>query len=243
MKYLLTGKSLTFKVSKGERKNIDLIRKEIFSELDWFITTVREELTTETESFITPSFVIDQLERIKLDLKDNLAFSKSFYEQKCFYINDNGHITITSNEQLFFHYIYAYKMLDDIDEGLRVAKGIIKVCVIDRTIKLISEELNNKEKEAPYPFKSLSYYENFLEYTNNHIPKTIPEYSYLFQKLTAMQIIDRMSHIQFMDWLYAEEIIDEDFYQVIKVNGGFYSLHKSSPSKKEPIFNKIFNLN
>tara|TARA_R100000935_G_C2838463_1_gene169585 strand:- start:2085 stop:2831 length:747 start_codon:yes stop_codon:yes gene_type:complete len=247
MKYNFTNGQLTFQITEGERNNIEIIKTQLLYDLDWFAEQTREELIEETETFITTNIRIEILERIKLDIILNTKFSKYFYKEKCFYINDNGHISISSNSDLFQHFVYAYDMLGEIDQGTEIAQIILKLSIIDRMIKLINKDLNIdehfiKKVNSLYPFKDMETYSNFIDYTKHFIIDPYIDYSYLFQRLKNENYIEAIQHKKFAKWMRDQNLMTEKNYNEIIEKDCFYSFDKSTNGNRENNFNMIFKL-
>lgn len=186
------GQPLTFKVSEGEEKNIQIIRQQLLSELDTYAVNERENLISETEHFLMPKIIAEQLERIKRDAITNLAFSDAHYKEKCFYIDTNGNLAITTDINLFHSFIYAYGMLGEIDKGIRTARNIVKVSIINRMVKMTLQELDFKTEWATsttnnlYPFvniESKKFFDFCVKTWINKKEKPITWISFLFRKM------------------------------------------------------------
>lgn len=182
-----------FKVTDKSRKEIDNIREGLIYDLDTYQEYEREELYAEIENDYTPSIKIEKLERIKLDTQNNLAFNSHFFEEKCFFINDNGHAKITDNEQLFFSFVHSYKMREDVYKGRAVARNIIKARLIVYIIGtfLNAPETSTKHYSHRY-FKKLvseTFFNFCLENTTEKVNRRFVSslYGYLRGELKGTQ--------------------------------------------------------
>lgn len=237
---------IIFETSKAERKNIEIIRGQLLDELSYFAELEYEQLIFETETFLLPNLIAERLVKIKVDTVQNLAFSDAHYKEKCFYINSNGHPAITENEQNFYSFIYAFDMLNDMDNGLRTAKGIVKVCIIDRMVKQIleSDKKSNVENlEDIRPFRKKEHFENFKTYIQNHIIEPYVDLSYLFQRLKHEKFIEDIRHLKFAEWLLVKGFISRNIYEDIYTKEGFYAFSKFRPGNhRENNFNNVFEI-
>ena len=237
---------IIFETSKAERKNIEIIRGQLLDELSYFAELEYEQLIFETETFLLPNLIAERLVKIKVDTVQNLAFSDAHYKDKCFYINSNGHPAITENEQNFYSFIYAFDMLNDMDNGLRAAKGIVKVCIIDRMVKQIleSDKKSNVENlEDIRPFRKKEHFENFKTYIQYHIIEPYVDLSYLFQRLKHEGFIEDIKHLKFAEWLLNKGFITLKDYEEIVLKPGFRTFDKSSATHRENNFNIVFDIN
>jgi len=104
------------------------------------------------------------------------------------------------------------------------------------------EELDNSSKPI-FLFKKKIYYNYFLDYKNNYIIEPFVDYSYLFQRMLKEELISRITHIQFMEWLKENEFITPDEYSNLSVQGQFRSFSKSESKPRKNNFNITFKLN
>lgn len=77
-------------ISKEERKEINVLRKELFSDLNHYREIIKIELLEEIENFYTTAIQIELLERIALETKLHLAFNDYYYRAECFKLDNNG---------------------------------------------------------------------------------------------------------------------------------------------------------
>lgn len=240
----IIGNPLTFEVSKGENANIQIIKKQLLTELGYFVEFEYENLMQETETFLLPNLIAEQLQRKKIDIVQNLAFSDVHYKEQCFYIDSNGHPAITEDKQLFYSYVYAFNMLEDIEYGLRTAKGILKVSLIDRLVKYHLDQVDHyfSENKNIEPFRNKTYLDNTKIYIDSHIVEPYTDISYLFQRLKIESFIEPVKHLDFAKWLKLNNFISEKPYKDIEIRGGFKSINKCSTPQRENNFNQVFNL-
>lgn len=104
----------------------------------------------------------------------------------------------------------------------------------------------NKDKTVlnPHPeiFKSGETFDYFIEYNNKHIVDGLTDYSYLFQRMLIENLIHRMKHFEFIDWMKNNNLIKLKDYNLIFEKGGFKSLNKSTSANRENNFNIIFKM-
>ena len=188
----IKGNPLTFEISKGEKERIEIIRKNLLRELSAYAEVEREWLIDEVERFLMPQIIAEHLERVKLDVFNNLAFNSFYYSEKCFYIDANGDPAITQDINLFYSFVYAYSMLGKEDKGIWTARNIIKVCIIDRMVKMTLQEMNFKKdwatstKNNLYPFvnvESKNFFAHCVKYWLNERKQPKTYISYLFRKM------------------------------------------------------------
>ena len=126
-----------FEVLPKERNRLKDLKDNLITELERYREYEREEILQEIENFATSSIQVEILERLKIEVVNNLAFNSEFYKEKCFYITENGFAAVTEDEQLFYSFVFGYKMQENDYKGLAVARNIIKVSLIDHLVKTI----------------------------------------------------------------------------------------------------------
>ncbi len=185
----------SLKLSKEERKKIDILKKELIQDLDHYREMVREELLLEIENFYTPSIQIELLERAALETKLNLAFNSYYYREKCFYVDHNGNAQITSKDPLFIAYVHGFKMLENLNsKGYRIAENIIKVSLIEHLATTINNGnyhlLKKYEKKYLYLFQPWGFeFFQYLSHRYKRIDSEETRYTLIFTFLKTTGII------------------------------------------------------
>lgn len=119
------------------------------------------------------------------------------------------------------------------------AKVFIRYKIKDSQFKLFTIEEDFKDIS---PFYKLEYLKNFKSYVSLHIIVPYSDYSYLFQRLLNEGFIEKVKHLDFMNWLHLNNIISEKVYDDFKSIGFFKSLHKSSADHRINNFNNVFKI-
>ena len=103
---------------------------------------------------------------------------------------------------------------------------------------------NSNTKKNPYPdhFKKENTFVSFKKYVKLHIIEPHLDYSYLFQRLLEDNLIHKMGHKSFMNWLIANKFIKPQTYQKLIEKNQFYSLSKSESNTRMNNFNNVFNI-
>ncbi|MCF6131102.1 hypothetical protein [Flavobacterium wongokense] len=114
--------------------------------------------------------------------------------------------------------------------------------------EIVSEQINklpqktNNSNPAYSIFIDSTTTDNFNLYLKLHIVEPYVDLSYLFQRLTKENLIIKIKHLDFVNWLFDNSHINESTKDLIIKNNGFRSLAKSFSTQRENNFNNIFNL-
>ncbi len=110
--------------------------------------------------------------------------------------------------------------------------------------KLENLKTENNPKFDPnniWPFREFEYFECFETYVNRkHIIEPYIDYSYIFQRLKHHNLIEKIEHLEFSEWLFKKGFISNKVREKILIEKGFRSLDKSSTINRENNFNTIF---
>lgn len=182
-------------ITKEEREKIEIIKGELFTDLNHYKEIEKEELLFEIENFYTSSIQIELLERESLETKLHLAFNSYYYREKCFYVDCNGNAQITSNYPLFLTYVHGFRMLENLNnKGISIARNIIKVSLIEHlttTIKNGNYHLLKKfDKKYLHLFQPWGF--EFFQYLRNRyiqIESEETRYTLIFTFLKIKGII------------------------------------------------------
>lgn len=91
-----------------------------------------------------------------------------------------------------------------------------------------------------YPFKEKKYFKCFKEYVKHHITKPYKDYGYVYQRMLYEQMIEQITHFDFMKWLENNKYITHKTYDVFLEKGGFDSLSKCKSLIREKNFETSF---
>lgn len=106
--------------------------------------------------------------------------------------------------------------------------------------------LNHKKVENDFDkdiFKNIVTYQKFIEYTRFIKEDFIPEYSYLFQKMLALELIHKKKHNQYKEWLFNNKFINQIQLQQFIDRNSFESLKNLESAKRLQMFESIFDKN
>jgi len=94
--------------------------------------------------------------------------------------------------------------------------------------------LDNSETSAVNNeiFKSKGAENLFFEFVEKHILDPYTDFSFIYQQMRELRLIERLTHFEFAEWLLSEKIISENVYEKISDNRGFKSLTKSTNANR-----------
>ena len=240
-------------VSQDELDQTEHIKNELKIELDEYLIYEREDIDISISSHLTKQGKLNQLSNLRHYIITELDYNPEYRD--VVYTNKNGFVEF-DNGSLFLLFANAYNLLDDIDQSRRVLRNILRAELVkwmfdneyvdDRKIKFVlpkGSKQNNMELGI-FPFKDLKYYNCFIEYINRkHIIDYFIDFSYLFQRIKYEDFIYPIKHAQFIDWLKAEDFINDKQYSKFKEENGFRSLDKSHSNNRAVNFNTVFEIN
>jgi hypothetical protein len=105
----------------------------------------------------------------------------------------------------------------------------------------ITKLIQNTNAKQDNLFLKSNSFNNFNQYIKLHIIEPYVDYSYLFQRMLNEKIIDKIRHIDFIEWLFINEYITEKTKDEFIKKEGFRSLKKSYSLSRENNFNNVFN--
>ncbi len=162
--------------NKWEKDEVNEYKKELLQDLHNHLETEYWEIQDLTENIYYSEILIEVLEREKLNTKLNLAFNSFFYEEKCFYVDENRTACINEDENLFNHFYHVFAEKDK-NKATAIASGIIRVSLIDFICQtIVNGEYERmlfppKYNKRPFPdhiFKDFDDYQHFLFRLNEY---------------------------------------------------------------------------
>lgn len=166
-----------FEFSNHEEKaEVNEFKKELLQDLRNHLETEILELYDLIENIYYSEIIMEVLEREKLNTKLNLAFSSFFYKEKCFYVDENRDVRINEDETVFNHFYHVFAEKDKY-KATAIAKGIIRVSLIEYICKNIATGKYEKMlfppeyNKQPFPdhiFKNFESYQLFLYRLSNY---------------------------------------------------------------------------
>ncbi len=196
-----------FVISDEERLEINNFKRELITDLDQYRETEKIELEEKIENIFNLTTILEVLEKERIETIHNLAFSTEYYKENCFYIDENGLVRITENEQLFFRFYHAFVEINKF-HSRAIAQNIIRVRLIEFIAKILSTVDSREYFLPPLDFKpqqieQTSYnhpifknaeFERFFNYSLNNRAKKINKlfvcylYSYILHTLKGINV-------------------------------------------------------
>lgn len=130
----------------------------------------------------------------------------------------------------------------------------LRTQIINEMIKDLKDpnRILDTSKKNFKPFRTIERFNQFKTYIEKHINlkptseqdirNSYTELSFLFQMLKKNSFIEYTKHLDFTDWMFANDFMNVELYRKIFDLGTFKALGKSSPKSKIPIFNIVFEL-
>jgi hypothetical protein len=117
----------------------------------------------------------------------------------------------------------------------------LKENILERKNILENKINHNKENQIWINiFKTEKAFNNFKYYLENKIIDDYADLSYLYQKLSKENIINKMKHLEFNKWLFEKKLIKENVFNEIESQNGFRSFKKSYSKHRESNYSEIF---
>ena len=215
-----------FEVSESERMEIEEFKKELLTFLDYHRETEKEDLETEIENVYNLPTILEILEKERIEIKNNRAFSTEYYEEKCFYIDENGMARITDNEQLLFRFYHAFAQKSKFN-ARAIAGNIIKVRLIEYMAKIIAKSDKGRILFPPVSHKTKKEYTHYI-FSDR---RTEEFFEYLFKKwlINLNKPLGQISYIFRCFW-------DEE---TSEIRDSYFSIH-SKQNKFAEYWNKNY---
>jgi hypothetical protein len=238
-----------FKKEVGRNLSLHLASDKRFNDFDSF----KENYLQETHNYVSNK--CDELGGIGVDGKADLtkAYVGELIDQQKSIIDRSVkvYIDIKDEEPMDVIQFVSDLFLDEHKFNAR-----LKIDYLNAELSIFSEWETNQswksnqnqgnipaEKGNPYShlFKSKSVYDNFIEYTSNHIKDYYIDYSYLKKRLESEKLIHNQKDTEFMRILHEElKLITEEEFEEYFVRCKLSSLEKSKSKERTSNFNKIF---
>lgn len=163
------------------------------------------------------------------DIKENLNRIEN--EVNAYILNNN--FDKIQKEQIFYHKPLLENRINELTREYNSKKA---------STEELSQQINNSAASLNTIFIETTSNEKFNNYLKLHIIEPYVDYSYLFQRMLKENIIVKIKHLDFVNWLFNNKHITENIKDLILKNNGFRSLKKSYSIQRENNFNNIFNL-
>lgn len=163
------------------------------------------------------------------DINDNLDRIENEVNA---YIQNNNYDKI-QKEHIFYHKPILENRINELIREYSSKKA---------SIKELPQQINNSITSLSTIFTETTSNEKFNNYLKLHIVEPYVDYSYLFQRMLKENIIVKIKHLDFVNWLFDNQYITENIKDLILKNNSFRSLSKSYSTQRENNFNNVFNL-
>ena len=119
----------------------------------------------------------------------------------------------------------------------------ISLSELNELLERIEDEHISFEREIWENFFTKQiHYINFKKYIRSFILEYHIDYSFIFQKMLKKKLIYRITHKEFIEWLFKHQFINQNVYEYLESYANLKTLDRSSSNDRIKNFNNTFGL-
>ena len=107
------------------------------------------------------------------------------------------------------------------------------------TIKDVIKDLHIVKGTFYYHFKNKEGFLIFKDFAQYHISNEIMDFGFIFQSLKKDKFILNVPHLQFVEWLFKNNFINQKINDEIDIRKGFASIKKLSSEARQNSYLKL----